>query len=198
MVETHVLADPFRHSAGLVPAIRDLLEANGVGVDQLAGVVVGAGPGSFAGLKIAAATAKALAGRLRAPLFATSSLQAAAAAGARPQSADGREIRYALFDARGGRVYGACYDLGPDGSIQVKSPHGGTILDVLNDRPPRGAVFVGDGAVAHEKLIRAAGYVVQPPPAGVPGADGVLSCCDWAAVDAAAWQPDYVRAWKPG
>ena len=109
-----------------------------------------------------------------------------------------REIRYVLFDARRGRVYGACYDVGPDGAVEAIAPHGGTIVDVINGRAPRQAVFVGDGAVEHRALIGAAGYRLGPPDRGVPGADGVLCCCDWVAVDAATWEPDYVREWRPG
>ena len=166
---------------------------------DVVGVAVGAGPGSFTGVKIAAAAAKGLSCSLGVPLYATSSLRAAAVAGAALSVAgEDREIRYVLFDARGGRVYGACYDVGADGAVEAVAPHGGTILDVLNGRPPRGAVFAGDGAVAHAGLIRAAGYEVRRPPAGAPGAEGVLRCCDWTAVDAAAWEPDYVRQWRPG
>ena len=199
VVAGRVLSEPARHSAGLIPAVREVLAERGVGVDEVVGVVVGAGPGSFTGVKIAAAAAKGLSCSLGVPLFATSSLRAAAVAGAADVAmpTDG-EIRYVLFDARGGRVYGACYDVGAGGAVEAVAPHGGTILDVLNRRSPRGAVFTGDGAVAHAGLIRAAGYEVRPPPAGVPGAAGVLRCCDWVAVDAAAWEPDYVREWRPG
>lgn len=223
VVARRVLAEPARHSAGLIPAVREVLAECGVGVGEVVGVAVGAGPGSFTGVKIAAAAAKGLSCSLGVPLYATSSLRAAAVAGAVPSAGaasvagapmvageapsggampspagEDREIRYVLFDARRGRVYGACYDVGADETVEAVAPHGGTILDVLNRRPPRGAVFTGDGAMAHAALIRAAGYEVRPPPAGVPGAGGVLRCCDWVAVDAAAWEPDYVREWRPG
>ena len=199
VVAERVLSEPARHSARLIPAVREVLAERGVGVDEVVGVVVGAGPGSFTGVKIAAAAAKGLSCSLEVPLYATSSLRAAAVAAAAPAvTGSDREIRYVLFDARRGRVYGACYDVGPGGAVEAVSPHGGTVLDVLNRRPPRGAVFTGDGAMAHAGLIGAAGYAVRPPPAGVPGADGVLRCCDWVAVDAASWEPDYVREWRPG
>lgn len=199
VVAGRVLSEPARHSLGLIPAVREVLAERGVGVDEVVGVAVGAGPGSFTGVKIAAAVAKGLSCSLGVPLYATSSLRAAAVAAAPPVvTASDREIRYVIFDARGGRVYGACYDVGAGGAVEAVAPHAGTILDVLNRRPPRGAVFTGDGAVAHAGLIGAAGYEVRPPPAGVPGADGVLRCCDWVAVDAASWEPDYVREWRPG
>lgn len=200
VVGRRLLPEPSRHSVGLIPAIEEVLAEQGLGPGDLVGVAVGAGPGSFTGVKVAAAAAKGLACSLQVPLYAASSLRAAAVAGvgAHPLPGDEGEIRYVLFDARGGRVYGGCYDVGADGADEAIAPHGGTILDVINGRPPRGTVFMGDGAVCHEAVIRAAGYAVRPPPAGLPGAAAVLRCCDWTAVDAPAWEPDYVREWRPG
>jgi len=214
------------HASGLVPAVREVLEEAGTGLTQVAGVVAGAGPGSFTGVRIAAAAAKGLAAGLGVPLYATSSLRAASFAmeafeddlrelvdavseagpgtgpdwdgAAVPRKSDGREVRYVLFDARNGRVYGACYDVGPNGPAEVTPPHGGTILEVLNRRPPEGTRFVGDGAVAHAALIHAAGYETRPPPAGIAIADAVVKCCRWEPVDIADWQPDYMREWRPG
>ena len=191
------LGAPSRHSAELVPAIAGLLDGQGLAARDLAGVVVGAGPGSFTGARVAAATAKGLATSVGSPLYAVSSLRAAAVAGGPPPRGE-RQIRYVLFDARRGRVYGGCYDVGAGGAVEAIAPHGGTILDVINARPPQDAVFTGDGAAAHDALLRAAGFAVRPPPDGVPTAEGLLRCCDFSAVDAAAWEPDYVRAWKPG
>ena len=186
------------HAEALIPAIRGVLAEADVQVDRLAGVVVGAGPGSFTGVRIAGAAAKALASSLAVPLYAPSSLRAGAAVGG-PLASDGRpEHRYVLFDARRGRVYGACYDVGPAGARQVSGPHGGTIVDVINGRPPVGTIFMGEGAAVHEALLGAAGFTVRPPPAGVPTAGGLLACCDWIPVDPATWEPDYVREWKPG
>ena len=192
------LAGTGGHAAALVPAIRGVLAAAGREVGALAGVVVGAGPGSFTGVRIAAAAAKALASSLGVPLHPVSSLRAAAVAGQAAPADGEREVRYVLFDARRGRVYGAAYDVGADEMVRVAGPHGGTILDVISARPPTGTVFMGDGAAAHEALIAAAGFVVRPAPAGVPSAAALLRCCAWRAVDPAAWEPRYVREWRPG
>lgn len=96
-------------------------------------------------------------------------------------------------------MYGASYDVSDAGRpVEVRAPHGGTILDVVNARPAVGTVFVGDGALAHEPLLGAAGFEVRPAPAGVPLADAVYLCCPWEPVDAAAWEPSYMRRWRPG
>lgn len=218
------------HASALIPAVREALAEAGADLERVRGVVVGSGPGSFTGVRIAGAAAKGLAAGLAVPLYATSSLRAAsfaveafggeprilkeaiakAGAGVGPdeQPDDGetvepgsrgvREVRYVLFDARNGRVYGACYDVGADGPVEVRAPHGGSILDVLKARPPVGTCFVGDGAVAHASLIHAAGYETRLPPAGISLADAVVTCCRWEPVDVAGWQPDYVREWRPG
>ena len=217
------LGDQASHADRLIPAIRGVLEDAGRSREDLEGVAVGAGPGSFTGVRVGAATAKGLARALNVPLCATSSLRAAAfaqesmagvsalvpeVAGPLGPSASGsltatlpedrRQVRYILADARGGRVYGACYDVGAEGPIEVTAPHGGTIVDVINRRPPMGTVFAGSGAEAHKRLLEAAGYAVAPPPAGVPVAAAVLRCCRWTPVDVADWEPDYVREWRPG
>lgn len=195
---TAILDEQQGHAEALIPAIRGVLAEAEVEVDRIAAVVVGAGPGSFTGVRIAGAAAKALASSLAVPLYAPSSLRAAAAAGG-PHVPDGRpEHRYVLFDARRGRVYGACYDFGPAGVRQVSGPHGGTIVDVINSRPPVGTIFMGEGAALHEPLLDAAGFAVRPPPAGIPTAAGLLACCDWIPVDPATWEPEYVREWRPG
>lgn len=217
------LTSPSAHASGLIPAVEEVVREVGIGLADLAGVVVGAGPGSFTGVRIGGAAAKGLATSLEIPLYATSSLLAASFGlealgpgvalpsemvtgdgppGWRPGrpvlTGDERELRYVLLDARRGRVYGAGYDVRADGAMEVAAPHAGTILDVINARPPLDTVFMGDGAVAHSALIRAAGYTVRPFPAGIPVADAVVRCCSWLAVDAAAWEPQYVREWRPG
>ncbi len=223
VVARRFLTTPAAHASGLIPAIREVLEDAGACLDRLAGVAVGAGPGSFTGVRIGGAAAKGLAASLGVPLYATSSLRAASRAeealdavsdlppelrgervppgrggGGRLPASDRREHRYVLLDARRGRVYGAGYDVGANGPVQVTAPHGGTVLDVINGRPPRGTVFMGDGALAHRTLLHAAGYRTRSRPAGVPVADAVLSCCAWEPVDAACWEPQYVRPWRPG
>ena len=197
VVAQRLLAEPAGHAAALIPAARGVLADTGKEVCDITGVVVGAGPGSFTGVRIAAAAAKALAASLEVPLYPVSSLRAAAVAGQPPPEGE-REVRYVLFDGRRGRVYGAAYDVGAGAAVRVIGPHGGTILDVISGRPPVGTVFMGDGAIAHESMIGAAGFAVRPAPAGVPRADALIACCTWVTADPAAGEPEYVREWRPG
>lgn len=68
-----------RHSEALLPAIDFTLRSAGLEPADLGGVVVGGGPGSFTGVRVAGATAKGLVRVLGVPLYAYSGLLALAA-----------------------------------------------------------------------------------------------------------------------
>lgn len=207
------------HSSDLIPTIDEVLRAAGAGPSELDGLVVGCGPGSFTGVRVAAATAKGLAHALDLPLWAVSSLEAGAATvdiDETEQCADGREAtdplegpppalsdeerrrpRYVLFDARGDRVYGACYRPTQGGLEVLVPPHATTIGDLLSNPPPS-SVFAGDGAQRHENQIRGAGMRLLPTRFGMPTAAGLLRAAakpSRAPVeDVARWEPDYLRS----
>ena len=197
------------HSAELIPKIHHTLEEGGVELDELTGLVVGSGPGSFTGVRVAAATAKGLARALDIRLWAVSSLEAGAAAVDTPWvplsdepraelSADERTCpRYVLFDARGDRVYAACYQPTKRGLEELIAPHSTTIGEILSGTVPF-SIFGGDGADRHADEIAGAGFPVLPPPLGMPTADGLLSVLtdgsERASVpDVARWEPEYLR-----
>ncbi len=208
------------HSSDLIPTIAGVLEAAGTDSSELTGLVVGAGPGSFTGVRVAAATAKGLAHALGIPLWAVSSLEAGAATvdiveeevsvdigGASPQN--GRETRalsekerswprYVLFDARSDRVYGACYLPTGNGLEVLVAPHSTTIGAVLSEDLPF-SVFAGDGAQRHADEVRGAGFTLLPAPLGMPTAAGLLRVVENSpslepVEDVAHWQPDYLRS----
>src|SRR5262249_7740159 len=58
-VETSV-SGARRHAASLLPMVNAVLDKAGAGIDDLTAVVVADGPGSFTGLRVGAAVAKAL------------------------------------------------------------------------------------------------------------------------------------------
>jgi tRNA threonylcarbamoyladenosine biosynthesis protein TsaB len=192
------------HSADLIPTIGGVLTEAGADLSELAGLVVGAGPGSFTGVRVAAATAKGLAHALDIPLWAVSSLEAGAAA----VDIDEAELaalseeerawpRYVLFDARSDRVYGACYRPVERGFEVLIAPHSTTIGAVLSDDLPI-SVFAGDGAQKHADEIRGAGLTLLPAPFGMPTAAGLLRAVADSpprepVEDVARWQPEYLR-----
>lgn len=97
-----------RDEERLMPAVTDCVGALPNGIDSVARVVCGAGPGSFTSLRIAAAIAKGICHARGLPLFAVSSL-ALLAAGSASASAAGRLI--VALDAMRDEVYVASFAL---------------------------------------------------------------------------------------
>lgn len=188
------LETPGNHAAELIPHVEAALAEAGVGRGDLAGVAVGRGPGSFTGVRIGAAAGKGIAHALGVPLWAISSLEAAAVA-----EDDGPPLRCVLFDARADRVYAACYRV--EGARVVETPlapHATRIGDLLDEGVPAGAILMGSGATGHAATLRARGHEVAPPPAGVPTAGALLRLLLASPARAPIgplepWEPEYVK-----
>jgi tRNA threonylcarbamoyladenosine biosynthesis protein TsaB len=206
------------HARRLVPAIDALLAEAGVTRSGVRGIVVGCGPGSFTGVRVAAATARALSLALRVPLWTHSSL-AAGAASQRVELPDqpgfggqadfpplpegsGEWPRFVLMDARGRRIYAACYRILEDRVETLVQPYATTVDEVvLQDLPPR-VLFCGDGAVKHAGFLEDREHLLVPPPVGFPTAEGLLR---WhrrqkdaePLTPGSPWEPEYLRGtWK--
>ena len=189
-----VLAEAAGAASLLMPAVDEAMRDAGLRPRDLGGVAVGGGPGSFTGIRIAAATAKALVRALGVPLYAFSGLQAAAAVHRSTSSPV-----CALFDARNREVFAGAWTFADDGPREVLAP---AILrvDELADALPAGARFTGDGAAAYgEALVAAFGPGAVLAAAESPPAAGLL----WLAAaapeaglvaDPATWEPAYLRA----
>jgi tRNA threonylcarbamoyladenosine biosynthesis protein TsaB len=193
-----VLGVQTRHAERALPALETALELAGVDRGAVDEVVVGGGPGSFTGVRVAGATAKGLATALQAPLLAYSSLLALAAA-----VPIGRPV-CGLFDARRGEVYAGCWSVSPETLVEHLAPVVGpigSIVERLRDlEATAGAapLFVGEGAERYRAALEGAGSAVAVGPAA-PRASTLL----WLArhhrgaghVEAVAgWEPTYVRA----
>jgi tRNA threonylcarbamoyl adenosine modification protein YeaZ len=142
-----------RQSAELFPRLLALLEREGSGLDQLTGIGVGSGPGSFTGLRVAMALAKGLAVALRQPLVAVPSLVAWLEADPAAEAAVARAgARDAYVQARG-----------PDGpmiadrDVLVERLDGLSVVapaelteafGLTNARSPRGAVAIAQATAA--------------------------------------------------
>ncbi len=92
------------HSAGAMPAIENILANAGIKPNELDGIAISEGPGSYTGVRIGVTLAKTLAWTLRKPLVGVSSLKALAA---NATLYDG--LICPLFDARRDNVYTAVY-----------------------------------------------------------------------------------------
>lgn len=97
------------HSARVYEYVTRVLEAVGADYQCLDGVAFGCGPGSFTGVRIAAAAVQAIASARAIPVCRVSSL-AVLAAGAARRFGDGHLGRYAICqDARMGHAYAGFY-----------------------------------------------------------------------------------------
>lgn len=193
LVAESLLSVRATHSETVLPEVERLLGRAGRKRSDVAAVVVGAGPGSFTGVRIAASLAKGLCFGAGRPLHAYSSLLAAAAA----TGLEGGVV--ACFDARRDEVYAAAYErVAPDGAASGPGVGG---IDELLASVPGGAgdwAWAGGGARRHRDRIREAGGRVLPAHVGVPRAAALL----WLArrfpgagrvEEPATWEPAYVR-----
>jgi len=181
------LAERPAHAAELLPAVGDVMERADVAFGDLEAIAVGLGPGTFTGLRIGIATARALAKANELPLRGVSSLAALAA------GMDGPS-RLALIDAKRGEVYAALFEGGEE-----RWPPMALGIDALLERVRDAGVnpqAAGDGSLRFRDELEAAGVAVAPAesPLHVVSA-GHLCRRALAAPDVAPEQvvPNYLR-----
>lgn len=139
-----------QHAAQIVPLIQEVLTLAGAKVEHVMGIVVGDGPGSFTGLRIGWAAAKAIAhekGGL--PVVAVPSLLGAAHAAAAGEPGPVA----ACFDALRGQVFGAIYEFRADRIETLVAPELFTLAELARVTPIRPALAVGDGATRYPDEI---------------------------------------------
>jgi tRNA threonylcarbamoyladenosine biosynthesis protein TsaB len=147
-----------RHAAKLMPLIVELLGRAAVRWDEIERIAVGVGPGTFTGLRIGIATARAL-GRARGiPLVGVSTLESLAT-GARPEAErlPGVDAVLAVIDARRREVFAAGWDLaGRPHSLTTPAAHAPGELATLA-ATGAGWLAVGDGAVEFRSVLERPG-----------------------------------------
>lgn len=138
------------HSERLLPALDRILQDTGSGGDDLDGISVATGPGSFTGLRIGVATAKALAYTWQRPLIGVTVLEGLAF-----QVGFAAPWVCSLVDARHDEVYGCLYET-QDLPKACLSPKAGPVEEFVEEvlKIAHGSIcFVGDGAVAYQDVI---------------------------------------------
>lgn len=143
-------ASPSSHSRQVFRAVDDVIRLSGLKFDQLEGLAVAAGPGSFTGIRIGLSLVKALAlasGRL---LAAVSALEALALKLIHP----GSGLIVPMIDARKGEVFAGAYLADEDGLREVLVPGAFNPSGFLSRLPSTGPVsFIGTGAELYRSLI---------------------------------------------
>jgi tRNA threonylcarbamoyladenosine biosynthesis protein TsaB len=143
-----LLAD-YPHAVELPEAVRRVLKAGGSTLEQVEAIVVDIGPGSFTGLRIGLAFAKALAFPARKPLVGVASLDLLAAG-----LAFSPRLLCPILDARQGNVYAALYRAEAGAAVRQAEYWLGPVDEVLA-RVTEPAVFVGDGIASYRDRILA-------------------------------------------
>jgi tRNA threonylcarbamoyladenosine biosynthesis protein TsaB len=108
---------PRMHSRLLYPMLNSLMSEAGISPKQLDGIAFVNGPGSFTGLRIAAATAQGIGFACDIPLIGISTLQAMAQQAFVENNA---QHVMALMDARMNEVYLGYYQVDPSTGLMVK------------------------------------------------------------------------------
>ncbi len=144
------------HSETLLPMIEEIVRMTETDMTDIDAVAVSAGPGSFTGLRIGAATGKGLAFALNKPMIAVPTLDAMAFGcwGA-------QDVLCPVLDARRSEVYSGLYHFEGTEFI-VDEPAAALPLDeqvkkaeALAERLHRCVTYLGDGLSVHEEKIRA-------------------------------------------
>jgi tRNA threonylcarbamoyladenosine biosynthesis protein TsaB len=147
------LLEPPGHSRELLPAVAELMERAGVGWGDVAALAVGVGPGTFTGLRIGVASARALATAARVPVHPVSSLGALAAG-------IGEALALPLIDAKRGELFAALFEDGNQVVEPFVAPPGE--VEERTGRKLAGAVAAGDGSLRFREILEATGVRVPP------------------------------------
>lgn len=163
------------HSDDLVALVDRALSEAGLRLADLDAVAVGAGPGSFTGLRIAMATAKGLCFASGLPLWTASSLAALALdavdtlAAADPPEDTAGALFVPVVDARRDEVFLGLYRAAPDGGVTALAADAvlpvaavaGAVADALARSGSSRAILVGDALAGHGAALAAAGEAVS-------------------------------------
>jgi tRNA threonylcarbamoyladenosine biosynthesis protein TsaB len=186
------------HSEKLLTSIDHLLDVAAWEREDIEGIAVAVGPGSFTGLRIGLATAKGIAIALGCPLAGASSLQSLALNG---RNFSGTVV--SLIDARRGEIYAGAWCVGVGGALAEVMPecvlppeHLAQQLQSLEGT----LLLVGDGALAFgDALVQACdGRAIvaqggQLRPQAINLAALALPTLQQGGEDISAVVPNYVR-----
>jgi tRNA threonylcarbamoyladenosine biosynthesis protein TsaB len=159
------------HARELMPALAAVTGEAGLDFAALDLIAVGRGPGSFTGVRIALATARAL-GQAHGVSVAGVGSLAALAAGARTEAGEAPVL--ALIDARRGELFAALHA----GGEARWAPFAAT-PDALLERLPElspAPLGVGDGSLRCRAMLEAAGVRVPPPESPLHAVRGRWVC----------------------
>ena len=147
------------HSLTLMPLISHALEMSKLKLSDISYIALSNGPGSFTGLRLSAATAKALAHGAQLKIIPVPTLEALAY-----NIFMENRIAAPIMDARRGEVY-ACIYLCKDSSVTSLTQYHNEGFNVFLDRVKSlnsPVSFLGDGCFLHKDAIISSGFDMAP------------------------------------
>jgi len=147
------------HSVTLMPLVDHALDMSGLTLSDISYVALTNGPGSFTGLRLSAASAKALAHGAKLKIVPVPTLEALAY-----NVFMEKRIIAPIMDARRGEVY-ACLYLCEDGLLKPLTPELAEDFGMFLDRVKllgEPVIFIGDGCLLHEKAIVDNAFTIAP------------------------------------
>ena len=144
------------HSETLLPMIVEIVKTSEIRLEELDAIAIAAGPGSFTGLRIGAATAKGLAMAIDKPIIPVKTCEGLAF---NMWGADGLIVP--MIDARRNQVYTGIYQV--KGNVEVLMDQ--TPMDIhelvekvnematFDGKPFSEVTFLGDGVPIYEDVI---------------------------------------------
>jgi tRNA threonylcarbamoyladenosine biosynthesis protein TsaB len=182
-----------RHAAALLPMIQTLLRRAGASLDDVKGIVLSDGPGSFTGLRVGASVAKALVQARSLPLWVAPSLLVRAAGVAQ----DGALV-LAVSSALRGEMYAAAYRFSDDRISAELIPSVRKPEDLIGAGLKPHTIVGEAPAEILAALEKWFGRPVIGPPAGSPHAARLPSLVGRAGgarlvETPALWEPVYGR-----
>ncbi len=186
------------HSQTLLPMIDQVVKMSGIALEEIDGIAVAAGPGSFTGLRIGSSTAKGMALALDKPIISVPTLE-----GLAYRMAGFSGVICPLMDARRNQVYTGIYQITEN---QLKCLLGQSAMDIkeivekVNDFG-QNVVFLGDGVSVYETVIKEnvlVPYQFAPlhlnrQSAAAVAALGALYMAEGRTEDAREHKPVYLR-----
>lgn len=151
-----------RHAARLLPLCAEVLDRAGIGYRDLDRLAVGVGPGTFTGLRIGVATARALAQASGVALVGVSTLQSLALNGMDEHTQLKASAVAAVLDARRGEAFAAAWRLGRPSEDPLLAA-GAFAPESLAERLSRieePVLAIGEGAIAFREILERSGALV--------------------------------------
>jgi tRNA threonylcarbamoyladenosine biosynthesis protein TsaB len=180
-----------RHATRLLGLVTDVLERADVGWEAVDRIAVGVGPGTFTGLRIGIASARALARARGIELVGVSTLRSVATHAASRADCDGTELVLAVLDARRGEVFAAAWrrrELEHAGAATTGREAAGAATTL----PPRACtaqtlasvvgelglptLAIGEGAVEFREVLERAGALIPADQSELHRVSAITHC----------------------